>query len=170
MESLPPLEAKVVVLGERGVGKTCLVLRYIEGAFSAETSSTVGAFFLTKKLTVAQRKVKLQIWDTAGQERFRSMAPMYYRGAQAAVLVFDITSEKSFQNVRDWVDELQRNCSESLVLAIAANKVRARPARTAGRRRCRSAPRRSLADAGGRHVTAAPTPTPPRCHAAAPPR
>ena len=76
--SLPPTaEFKVVVLGDKGVGKTCLVLRFIEGYFAPKQQSTIGAFFLTKKLQVDSGAVcKLQIWDTAGQERFRAMAPM----------------------------------------------------------------------------------------------
>lgn len=116
------LEAKLVVLGDTGVGKTCIVLRYIQGTFSPDTTSTIGAFFLTKKLHLDGQKVKLQIWDTAGQERFRSMTPMYYRGAAAALLAFDLTSQKSFEQMQSYVEELQTNLSEPPVLAIACNK------------------------------------------------
>eukprot|EP00947_MAST-08B_sp_MAST-8B-sp1_P001153 g1153.t1 len=115
-------ELKVVVLGDKGVGKTCLVQRYIEGTFSTHTSATIGAFFLTKLTKVGNTNVKLQIWDTAGQERFRAMAPMYYRGAAAALIVFDVTNETSFMCMKDWVDELQTNVPEGMVIGIACNK------------------------------------------------
>ncbi|CAM9221804.1 unnamed protein product [Choristocarpus tenellus] len=120
----PPVEFKVVVLGDKGVGKTCLVLRFIEGYFAPKQQSTIGAFFLTKKITATNGTVcKMQIWDTAGQERFRAMAPMYYRNAAVAVVCFDIMDEESFQKMKDWVEELRTNVAQSqLVLAIACNK------------------------------------------------
>ena len=73
-------------------------------------------------MTIGTEKITLQIWDTAGQERFRSMAPLYYRGAVAAILVFSITDEASFAKLQEWVRELQSNVEEPLVLAIACNK------------------------------------------------
>mmetsp|Transcript_8869 Transcript_8869/g.24076 ORF Transcript_8869/g.24076 Transcript_8869/m.24076 type:complete len:207 (-) Transcript_8869:1742-2362(-) len=118
-----PLEAKIVVLGSAGVGKTCLVVRYVEGKFSNNIANTIGAAFLIKKLTVDGQKMVLQIWDTAGQERFRSMAPMYYRNAIGSILVYDVTSMESFERVKDWVSELQENADEDIVIVIAANKV-----------------------------------------------
>eukprot|EP00824_Muranothrix_gubernata_P021535 TRINITY_DN4692_c0_g1_i1.p1 TRINITY_DN4692_c0_g1~~TRINITY_DN4692_c0_g1_i1.p1 ORF type:complete len:279 (+),score=56.28 TRINITY_DN4692_c0_g1_i1:87-839(+) len=118
----PSIDVKLVVLGDAGVGKTCIVLRYTQGTFSADTQHTVGAFFLTKKMVMDNCRVKLQIWDTAGQERFRGMAPMYYRGAAAAVLVYDITQRESFKRVRGWVEELRQNIEEETVLAITGNK------------------------------------------------
>ncbi|CAM9484308.1 unnamed protein product [Discosporangium mesarthrocarpum] len=120
----PPIEFKVVVLGDKGVGKTCLVLRFIEGYFAPKQQSTIGAFFLTKKITATDGTVcKMQIWDTAGQERFRAMAPMYYRNAAVAIVCFDIMDEESFQKMKDWVEELKTNVPEGkLVLAIACNK------------------------------------------------
>eukprot|EP00694_Reclinomonas_americana_P007141 EC798019.1.p1 GENE.EC798019.1~~EC798019.1.p1 ORF type:complete len:206 (+),score=40.73 EC798019.1:57-674(+) len=118
-----PLDAKIVVLGDTGVGKTCVVTQYTSGSFSADVGPTVGASFLTKKIMLDDRKLSLQLWDTAGQERFRSMAPMYYRGASAAVLVFDVTNAESFRSVQDWVKELKRNVREPMILVIACNKV-----------------------------------------------
>lgn len=100
-------EIKVVVLGDKGVGKTALALRFVEGNFSARYQSTIGAFFLSKRVTSSDGTIcKLQIWDTAGQERFRAMAPMYYRNASAAIICFDITNEESFNRMKDWVSEL----------------------------------------------------------------
>ena len=81
-----------------------------------------GASFLVKEVSAGNQKITLQIWDTAGQERFRSMAPLYYRGAVAAILVFAITDEASFDKLKEWVKELQNNVEEPLVLAIACNK------------------------------------------------
>ena len=77
-------DAKVVILGASGVGKTCIGLRFVKDQFVTYTASTIGASFLVKELALANQRITLQIWDTAGQERFRSMAPLYYRGAHAA--------------------------------------------------------------------------------------
>ncbi|ORY98706.1 ras-like GTP-binding protein RYL2 [Syncephalastrum racemosum] len=117
------LEAKVVILGSTGVGKTSVVVRYVQKSFSQSSTSTIGASFMTKKLTVDDCQVRLQIWDTAGQERFRAMAPMYYRGAHAAILVYDITSEESFTDMNAWVEELKKNMDDDLVIFIVGNKL-----------------------------------------------
>lgn len=116
---------KVVILGASGVGKTCLGLRFVKDQFVNYTASTIGASFLVKELVFNNQKMTMQIWDTAGQERFRSMAPLYYRGAVAAILVFSITDESSFEKLKEWVRELKLNHppDEPLVLAIACNKV-----------------------------------------------
>ena len=107
---MEPVEFKLVVLGDKDVGKTSLVIRYTQGFFENKTTSTVGAFYLTKKYTSKEGiPCKMNIWDTAGQERFRAMAPMYYRGANAAVVCFDITQEESFEKMKDWVEELRKN-------------------------------------------------------------
>ena len=115
-------DAKVVILGASGVGKTCIGLRFVKDQFVPYTASTIGASFLVKELSISGQKIMLQIWDTAGQERFRSMAPLYYRGAVAAILVFAVTDESSCDKLKDWVRELQSNIDEPLVLAIACNK------------------------------------------------
>lgn len=116
------IEGKVVVLGAQGVGKTSMVVRYIGKMFSHHISPTIGASFFTCKINVGENRVKLQVWDTAGQERFRSMAPMYYRNANAALLVFDITQYHSFAAIKTWVKELKRNVEEPLVLCVVGNK------------------------------------------------
>ncbi|XP_026745271.1 ras-related protein Rab-31-like [Trichoplusia ni] len=116
------IEAKIVVLGSQGVGKTSLVVRYIGKMFSKHISPTIGASFFTCNINLENARVKLQVWDTAGQERFRSMAPMYYRNANAALLVFDITSVNSFQAIKGWVKELQSNVPEAMVLSVVGNK------------------------------------------------
>lgn len=122
MQAAARHDAKVVVLGSSGVGKTCIACRFVKNQFAPYIASTIGASFLVKEVAVNGQKITLQIWDTAGQERFRSMAPLYYRGAVAAILVFDITNELSFDKMKEWVRELQANVEEPLVLAIACNK------------------------------------------------
>ncbi|KAJ6025974.1 hypothetical protein N7444_013653 [Penicillium canescens] len=105
------LEAKIVVLGAQGVGKTSLVERYVRNAFNPATASTVGASFVTKRVLdhTSDTIVRLQIWDTAGQERFRSISRLYYRGAHACLLCYDITDESSFQEMAGWLRELRKN-------------------------------------------------------------
>ena len=118
------LESKVVLLGSQGVGKTSLVVRYVQGTFTGNVSSTIGASFFPHKMNVDGCRVKLQIWDTAGQERFRSMAPMYYRGASAAMLVYDVGEPRTFSEIQGWVTELERNTDgDNNVFCIVANKV-----------------------------------------------
>ncbi|KAJ2020526.1 hypothetical protein IWW57_004995 [Coemansia sp. S610] len=93
----------------RSVGKTSLVTRYVHHTFSDRTPSTIGASFVTAKIDVDGWECRLQLWDSAGQERFRSMTQMYYRGANAVVLVYDITNEDSFKDIDAWVQELKQN-------------------------------------------------------------
>ncbi|XP_071788847.1 ras-related protein Rab-22A-like [Asterias amurensis] len=116
------LEAKVVVLGREGVGKTSIVVRYVGKIFSRNVSPTVGASFFTFKMTVDNHRVKLMLWDTAGQERFRSMAPMYYRKANAAFLVYDITQYSTFENMKTWAEELKKAVDTPIVMCVLGNK------------------------------------------------
>jgi len=116
------MQCKVVILGDSGVGKTSLITRYIEGGFQ-KTIPTISASFWTKKMVVDRTKVTLQIWDTAGQERFRSLTSLYYRGANAAILVYDQTDVNGFESVKNWVNELKENTQGEVLIFIAANKV-----------------------------------------------
>jgi Ras-related protein Rab-21 len=116
------LAFKVVLLGEGRVGKTCLCLRYVQGSFSDSQESTIHATYLDKRLNVGRRNVKLMIWDTAGQERFHALGPIYYRDAQGAVLVYDITDRGSFAKVRNWVKELRKIVGKDISIVIAGNK------------------------------------------------
>lgn len=113
-------QAKLVLLGDMGAGKSSLVLRFVKGQFFDYQESTIGAAFLTK--TMPEQNVKFEIWDTAGQERYHSLAPMYYRGAAAAVIVFDITSKDSFAKAKSWIKELQRQGNPNMIMALAGNK------------------------------------------------
>jgi len=115
-------QSKLVLLGESAVGKSSLVLRFVKGQFHEYQESTIGAAFLTQTVCLKEYTVKFEIWDTAGQERYHSLAPMYYRGAQAAIIVYDITNMDSFGRAKIWVKELQRQASPNIVIALAGNK------------------------------------------------
>lgn len=99
-----------------------MIIRYVGKAFNEHVDPTIGASFFTCKLNVENVKIMLQVWDTAGQERFRSMAPMYYRNANAAMLVFDLTQYNTFAAMKGWVTELRRNVEDAMVLAVIGNK------------------------------------------------
>merc|ERR1711998_702317 len=114
---------KLVLLGDSAVGKSSLVLRFVRGQFFEYQESTIGAAFLTQTVTLQDTTVKFEIWDTAGQERYHSLAPMYYRGAAAAIVAYDITNRDTFQRAKQWVKELQRQANANIVIAIAGNKL-----------------------------------------------
>eukprot|EP00922_Rhytidocystis_sp_ex-Travisia-forbesii_P070089 GHVS01104769.1.p1 GENE.GHVS01104769.1~~GHVS01104769.1.p1 ORF type:complete len:232 (+),score=26.22 GHVS01104769.1:52-696(+) len=113
---------KLVLLGDASVGKSCLVVRFAKDEFYEYQEPTIGAAFMTQSVTLPDSVVKFEIWDTAGQERYRSLAPMYYRGAAAAVIVYDITCKESFDGAKSWVNELQAVHSPDIVIALAGNK------------------------------------------------
>lgn len=116
-------EVKLCLLGDSGVGKTCIVNRFVSDIFSEHESLTVGAAFTTKTVKVGDNSILFQIWDTAGQEKYRGLAPMYYRGSAAAIVVYDITSERSFNEMQTWITELRQLGPQNLVLAITGNKL-----------------------------------------------
>jgi len=117
------LTYKLVLLGDAGVGKTALAVQFVKGQFNEFTESTIGASFMNQTVTLPDDTlVKFQIWDTAGQERFHSLAPMYYRGAQAAIVVYDITNRNSFEKASEWVKELQQQGDPNVVVAFVGNK------------------------------------------------
>ncbi|XP_063281503.1 ras-related protein Rab-37 [Pelobates fuscus] len=117
------LTCKVMLLGDSGVGKTCFLLQFKDGAFlSGAFLATVGIDFRNKVISVDGENVKLQIWDTAGQERFRSVTHAYYRDAQALLLLYDITSKTSFQNIRAWLSEVEEYAHKDVVLMLLGNK------------------------------------------------
>lgn len=118
----PATSVKLVLLGEAAVGKSSLVLRFVSNDFQENKEPTIGAAFLTQKCTIGDRTIKYEIWDTAGQERFQSLAPMYYRNAQAALVVYDITKPASFIKARHWVKELHEQASKNITIALVGNK------------------------------------------------
>ncbi|XP_054390560.1 ras-related protein Rab-26 isoform X4 [Pongo pygmaeus] len=115
---------KVMLVGDSGVGKTCLLVRFKDGAFLAGTFiSTVGIDFRNKVLDVDGVKVKLQMWDTAGQERFRSVTHAYYRDAHALLLLYDVTNKASFDNIQAWLTEIHEYAQHDVALMLLGNKV-----------------------------------------------
>ncbi|KAL9114984.1 MAG: hypothetical protein Q9227_001227 [Pyrenula ochraceoflavens] len=119
----PSSSVKLVLLGEAAVGKSSLVLRFVNNDFQENKEPTIGAAFLTQKISLPSRTIKFEIWDTAGQERFASLAPMYYRNAQAALVVYDLTKPTSLTKAKHWVAELQRQASPGIVIALVGNKL-----------------------------------------------
>ncbi|TDL26432.1 ras-domain-containing protein [Rickenella mellea] len=114
---------KLVLLGESAVGKSSLVLRFVKDQFDDYRESTIGAAFLTQTVNLDDGStVKFEIWDTAGQERYKSLAPMYYRNANCAVVVYDITQPSSLEKARTWIRELQRQADPSIVITLCGNK------------------------------------------------
>ncbi|KAG5853559.1 ras-related protein Rab-26 [Anguilla anguilla] len=117
------LAFKVMLVGDSGVGKTCLLVRFKDGAFLAGSFiSTVGIDFRNKVLSIDGVKVKLQIWDTAGQERFRSVTHAYYRDAHALLLLYDVTNKTSFDNIQAWLTEIHEYAQQDVVLMLLGNK------------------------------------------------
>ncbi|KAK9404842.1 ras-related protein Rab-22A [Crotalus adamanteus] len=115
-------ELKVCLLGDTGVGKSSIVWRFVEDSFDPNINPTIGASFMTKTVQYQNELHKFLIWDTAGQERFRALAPMYYRGSAAAIIVYDITKEETFSTLKNWVKELRQHGPPNIVVAIAGNK------------------------------------------------
>lgn len=116
-------DAKVVLLGATSVGKTCIVTRAISDFFDPEQTATVGASFSIKAISIGSTTVNLRIWDTAGQERFKSLAPMYYQGSQAAAVVFSLTDMDSFNEAENWVTELRSHFDKPPLLYLIGNKL-----------------------------------------------
>ncbi|KAI8075318.1 ras family-domain-containing protein [Gongronella butleri] len=119
----PQFQLKLVILGESAVGKTSFLHQFINHTFVDKREPTVGAGFLTRTLPAEDRCIKFNVWDTAGQERFHSLAPMYYRGAQAAIVMYDVTKESTFQRAKMWVRELQRQAPANIVITLVGNKI-----------------------------------------------
>jgi small GTP-binding protein len=119
-----PIESKIVLLGDSNVGKSSIAQRYCKNLFTGQHVITVGGAYLQQKVTLNNgTAVKLHIWDTGGQERFRSMANLYYRDANAAIITYDISNERTFESVNYWVEELKYKCDQDkLVLFLAGNK------------------------------------------------
>lgn len=115
---------KILIIGESGVGKSSLLLRFTDDLFDPQQAATIGVDFKVKTLEVEGNKAKLAIWDTAGQERFRTLTPSYYRGAQGAILVYDVSSRDTFSKLNVWLNELETFANKpDIVKMLVANKV-----------------------------------------------
>lgn len=117
------ISAKVVILGDSGVGKTSCVNRFVRETFDVEECATVGAGFLTKAVDVGSTRVVLHIWDTAGQERYRSLGPLYYRNAAVAVVVYDVCKPKSVAGAKRWVHDLRAYHGSTIDIVLVGNKI-----------------------------------------------
>ena len=114
---------KIVLVGDSGVGKTNLLTRFSKNEFNLESRATIGVEFATRTITTETGDViKAQIWDTAGQDRYRAIASSYYRGATGALLVYDITKKKTFENIERWLTELRTHSQENMTLMLIGNK------------------------------------------------
>ena len=120
----PKYTFKILTLGESGVGKTCILRRFVENKFSKNHLATIGIDFKTKTISIKGYEVKLKIWDTAGQERFRNITNQYYKGADGIILVYDLTNKESMLKIKDWMEQIQQNTTSSeIALVLVANKV-----------------------------------------------
>ena len=115
---------KVLLLGDSTVGKTCFLMRFTENTFQEIHMSTIGLDYRFKKMPVDDGKeATVQIWDTAGQDRFRAITKNYYKGAHGIILIYDVTNQKTFENVRNWVTQIRENASEKAIIYIVGNKI-----------------------------------------------
>ncbi|RQM14153.1 hypothetical protein DD237_004819 [Peronospora effusa] len=122
---------KLLLIGDSGVGKSCVLLRYSDDSFTTSFITTIGLIGLTiccsidfkvKTISLDGKRIKLQIWDTAGQERFRTITTAYYRGAMGILLVYDVTDDHSFQNIRNWMTQIRQNASSNVNKILIGNK------------------------------------------------
>ena len=116
---------KVVLLGDSGVGKTCIIARYISGSFDKNSPTTNGASFCSKNVRFDQlgKNLLLDIWDTAGQEKYKALTKFFYKDAAVCILVYDVTRKESFQSLKDyWYSQLKENSEPDIVIGVAGNK------------------------------------------------
>lgn len=118
-----PNNCKIVLLGESGVGKTCIISRYVNGTYDDKSESTNGASYASKTIEIQGKNLRFDIWDTAGQEKYRSLTKFFYKDATIAILVYDITRKQSFEELKNyWYDQLKTCGEKNVVIGIAGNK------------------------------------------------
>lgn len=113
---------KLLLVGDSGVGKSCLLLRFVEDKFNPSFITTIGIDFKIRTIESKGKKVKLQVWDTAGQERFRTITTAYYRGAMGIVLIYDVTDARTFENVENWFETVTQHANEDAQIFLVGNK------------------------------------------------
>lgn len=121
-ESKEDLKIKIVVIGDSGVGKTNLIKRFLSHTFDENSKATVGVEFISKSYKINNHIFKIEIWDTAGEERYKSITSIYYKGSKGALIVYDITSKISFDNIGKWITEIREKTSKDISLMLVGNK------------------------------------------------
>lgn len=113
---------KYLLIGDSGVGKTSIMLRFVDDQFNSRFMSTIGIDFKIKIINIDNKKIKLQIWDTAGQEKFRTITNAYFRGAMGIIIVYDVTDRNSFNNIKTWLKSVEQHCDYNIKIILLANK------------------------------------------------
>ena len=115
---------KVLLLGDSSVGKTCFLLRYCDKTFQEAHLSTIGLDYRLKSMILNNEKnIKLQIWDTAGQDRFRALTKNYYKGANGIILIYDISTTQTFENVKVWINQIKEEANANVIIYLVGNKI-----------------------------------------------
>lgn len=127
------LTSEVLMVGDSGAGKSCLLLRFTDNTFSTEFISTIGVDFKVKEIEIDGKAVTLQMWDTAGQERFRNITQSYYRGSNGVVVVFDITDRMTFDHLTFWLKEIEKHASPTITRLLVGNKQDLKESRSVSR-------------------------------------
>ena len=113
---------KILLIGDLGVGKSCVILRYIEDDFPLNIMSSIGVDFKSKQIEIDDRLIKMQIWDTAGHEKFRTITTSYYKSAHAIIILYDITEQASFEHIKNWMVEIDKFAKQGVLKVIVGNK------------------------------------------------
>lgn len=113
---------RVILIGDSGVGKSNLISRYTKNEFDVSSQATIGVDFSNRNVKIDSKTIKAQIWDTAGQDRFKSISQAFYRGSLAALLVFDLTSQKSFDSLDRWMQEIEKYADKNIIIMLVGNK------------------------------------------------
>ena len=115
-------DIKMIFVGDSSVGKSCIIQKFMTNDFSNDISPTIGAAFISKEMIYNQKNIILNIWDTAGQEAYRYLVPMYYRNAEIAIIVFDLTKKSTFQSIPGWIEDVRKNVGEDVLIYLCGNK------------------------------------------------